>query len=124
MTISEVIKELSKLDFRTSILFSNSSFIWYDDLLYISVGKGKVKSYTILRLQGTSWADGFEEYHLTDEYGHRCTVGRERIYVYKGQNLKIQRVYDIITKTISILLIAALLVIADHFPEVWDYLTG
>ena len=116
--------ELFKLDFRTSILFSNDSPIWFNDLLYIRIRECKVKSYTVLKLQAISYSDGYEEYHLSDEYDNICTVGRDRIFLYRGQNLKIQRVYDIITQTLSIVLITVLLSLPKIFPKMLEYLLG
>ncbi len=120
MTISKIINELSKLNYKPS----DNGPIWFDDLLYIRVRKGKVKSYTVLRLQSFVFSDENSEYNLADKYDNICTVGRERIYLYKGQNLKIQRVYDIFSHTIIILLIAVLFGITKNFAEIWEYLLG
>lgn len=119
-----MIRELFKLDFRTSILFSNNSRIWFNDLLYIRIREGKVKSYTVLKLHAISYSDGYEEYHLSDENANVCAVDRERIFIYRGQNLKIQRVYDITTQTLSIVLITVLLSLPKIFPKMLEYLLG
>lgn len=119
MKISKIIQELSKLDFRTCFLFSNNSRIWFDDMLYIRVREGKVKAYTVMKLLSINFSNGYREYELKDEYGNICAVERERIYLYRGQNLKLQRVYDIITQTISIVLISALMGLTKLFPEMW-----
>lgn len=124
MIISKIIAEFSKLDFRTSIFFSNNSHIWFGDLLYIRIGEGKVKSYTVLHLQSISYSNGITEYHLADEYEHTCAVERERIYLYKRQNLKIQRVYDIITQTISIVLITTLFGLIKNLAEILKIFIG
>ena len=124
MKISAIIREFSKLDFRTSFLFSNNSRIWFGDLLYIRVKEDKVKAYTVLKLLAISYSNGYREYDLKDEYGNICTVDRERIYLYKGQNLKIQMVYDVITQAISIGLISVLVGLTKLFPELWEFLLG
>ena len=108
MKISEMIRGLSKLNFRTSILFSNKSPIEPDDLLYITASADKVKAYTVVKLRSISYRYGYKEYKLEDEFGNICAVERERIFLYRGQNLKIQRVYDIITQTISLFFLSAL----------------
>ncbi len=46
------IKELIKLNLETSILYSNNSPLRFDNLFYIRVKKGKVKSDTTLKLIG------------------------------------------------------------------------
>lgn len=124
MKISKIIVELSKLDFKTSIFFSNNRHIWFGDLFYIRIGEGKVKSYTVLKLQSISYSNGITEYHLADEYEHTCSVERERIYLYKRQNLKIQRIYDIITQTISIVLITALFGLMNNLAEILKIFIG
>lgn len=120
MKISEIIRELSKLDFKTCFLFSNNSRIWFDDLLYIRTKEGKVKAYIVLRLHEIDLSTG--EYDLKDEYGNICTAARESICLYKGQNLKLQRIYDTITQTISLILISALFGLTKLFPELWEFL--
>lgn len=122
MKKSKIKHELSKLNFKTCILFSNNSRIWFDDLLYIRVSVGKVRSYTVLKLRAINLSN--EEYDLKDEYKNTCTVVRERIYLYRGQNLKLQRIYDIITQAISIVLVSALLCLNKLFSEIWEFLLG
>lgn len=124
MKISEILKELSKLDLRTSVLFMNNDPIRFDDLLYIRIREGKVKSYTVLKLRSITYSDGYYEYLLADEFDHTCTVGRGIISLYRGQNLKIQRVYDFISNTIILLLMSALLSLTKLFPELWELLLG
>lgn len=119
-----MIKELFKLDFKTSVLFSNNSPIYFYDLLYIRVRKGKVKSYTVLNLREIDFLQTGTIYHLVDEYGHICEAYRENIFVYRGQNLKIQRVYDIFSQTISIIILAGLLFLGYNPEIVWDFLLG
>lgn len=119
-----IIKELLKLDYKTSVLFSNNSPIRCDDLLYIRVKRGSIKPYTVLKLTGIDFLVTETIYHLKDEYGHICEAYRENIFVYRGQNLKIQRVYDTFSQTISLLIIAALLFLGYNPEKVWDFLLG
>ncbi|MBD5156138.1 MAG: hypothetical protein HDT13_00625 [Butyrivibrio sp.] len=117
-----MIKEFLKLDFKTSIFFSNNSPIWFSDLLYIRVGKGKVKSYTVLKLSEIEYIERETKYHLTDEYGNTCAVYRDSIFLYRGQNLIIQRLYDIISQAISIVFLAALVFIGNSPQDVIRFL--
>lgn len=119
-----MIKELFKLDYKTSVLFSNNSPIRCNDLLYIRVRRGTIKPYTVLKLIGIDFLATETIYHLKDEYGHTCESYRENIFVYRGQNLKIQRVYDIFAQTISLLIIAAFLFLGYNPEIVWEFLLG
>lgn len=120
MKTPEIIQELSKLNFKTSLFFSNSSPIRFDDLLYIRTREGEVRSYTVLKLKAINFSS--KSYELADEQGRVCTVERERICLYIGQNLKLQMVYDIITQAISIVLISVLLGLVKLFPKIWAYI--
>lgn len=122
MKTPQIIQELSKLNFKTSLFFSDNSPIRFDDLLYIRAREGEVKSYTVLKLKAINFSN--KSYEPEDEHGHIRTVERERICLYRGQNLRLQMVYDIITQAISIVLISSLLGLVKLFPKIWEYILG
>ena len=119
MKISEI-----KFDFIPPLLRSNKRPIGDDDLLYIRQRSDKVNVYTVLKLRSIRRPNGYKEYILADESGNVCTADREMICLYIGQNLKLQRVYDIITQTISPLFLSALYGLIKLFPELWEFLLG
>jgi len=46
------------------------------------------------------------------------------ICFYKGQNLKAQRVFDIVLLTLEIAIMASILFFTDYFPKFLDHFLG
>ncbi len=124
MSLSKIKNELYKLFFNAPLFRSESKPVWFNDLLYITSRAGTVKSYTVLKLKGITFAGDTTKYILADEFEHSCSVEREMICFYKWQNLKAQRVFDIVLLTLEIALMASILVLTDYFPKFLDRFLG
>lgn len=119
--ISMIKQKLSHLDLRLYLLSSNKSSFGSDDKVYTKERIKGIKSYSLLTVKGVHWSDNTTEYYLVDENNRDFYLDIEKVYPYKGQDLKIQKAYDIVSHTIILALMAAIIVWFSFDPNLSKY---
>lgn len=115
---SKIKQFFSNLDLRLFLFSSNNCRLSFGDKVYI---KGRIKgirSYSPLTLQGMQGSDDKIEYHLVDENNKDFLVDCDSVYPYRGQNLKNQKIYDIVSHSIVFAVLAAVIAFLVLNPNV------
>ena len=119
--ISKIIQTLSSLDLRLYLFGSNKSPLRCGDKVYIKERMKGIKSYSLMTIKGFQYCDDIAEFHLIDDNNGDFYCNVEKVYPYKGQDLKKQKIYDIVSHTIILVLLVAVMAFFCLNPYLSEY---
>lgn len=119
--ICKIIQTLSSLDLRLYLFSINKSPLRCGDKVYIKERMKGIKSYSLMTIKGLQYCDGMSEFHLVDENNGDFYCNIEKVYPFKGQDLKKQKIYDIVSHTIIFVLLAGATAFFCLNPNLSEY---
>ena len=119
--ISKIIQTLSSLDISHYLFGPNKSPLRCGDKVYIKERMKGIKSYSLMTIKGFQYCDDIAEFHLVDDNNGDFYCNIEKVYPYKGQDLKKQKIYDIVSHTIILVLLVAVMAFFCLNPDLSIY---
>lgn len=119
--ISKIKDFFSSLDLRLYLFSTNKPLMGCNDKVYIKENIKGINSYSLLTIKGTCWSKEETDYHLVDENNRDVYVNVDKVYPYKGQDLKKQKIYDVVSTAILFsALIAVAIVLSVNYHSLMD----
>lgn len=119
--ICKIIQTLSSLDLRLYLFNTNKSPLGCGDKVYIKERIKGIKSYSLMTIKGFQYCDGISEFHLVDENNDDFYCNIEKVYPFKGQDLKKQKIYDNVSFTVILVIMVAIIAFFSLNPQLSQY---
>lgn len=89
--------------------------------VYIKERIKGIKSYSLMTIKGFQYCDGISEFHLADDNNGDFYCDVEKVYPFKGQDLKKQKIYDIVSHTFILVFMASIIAFFCLNPYLSNY---
>jgi len=119
--LSKIKQFFSNLDLRLYLLSSNNALLDYGDKVYTKEKIKGVNPYSILTVKGVFFSKEETKYHLVDDNNSEMSVNVEKLYPYKGQDLKKQKIYDNVSFTVILAILVAVIAFFSLNPQLSQY---
>ncbi len=74
-----------------------------------------------MTIKGFQYCDGISEFHLVDENNDDFYCNIEKVYPFKGQDLKKQKIYDNVSFTVILVIMVAIIAFFSLNPQLSQY---